>query len=114
MKVQGITKTVADLERSKQFCEGVLGFEPGAFYEPTRWQSYRTSGTTFFAIGEPPGSTEETAFFVPDVEALWERVKDRAEVVEPLAVTPWGSHKFVVRDSDGHLLAFVQGEDGNE
>lgn len=110
MKVQSITKTVADLERSKQFYEGVLGFEPDAFYEPTRWQSYKMSGVTFFAVGEPPSSTEETAFFVADVEVLWERVKDRAEVVEPLAMTPWGSYKSVVRDPDGHLLAFVQGE----
>jgi catechol 2,3-dioxygenase-like lactoylglutathione lyase family enzyme len=41
MKVQGITRTVSDLERSKQFYEDVLGFEPDAFYEPTRWQSYK-------------------------------------------------------------------------
>ena len=110
MKVQGITKTVADLERSRQFYEDLLGFEPDAFYEPTRWQSYKMSGTTFFAVGEPPGSTDETAFFVPDVEVLWERVKDKVEVVKPLAMMPWGSYKFVVRDPDGHLLAFVQGE----
>ena len=88
MKVQGITKTVADLERSKHFYEDVLGFEPDAFYEPTQWQSYKTSGTTFFAIGKPPGSTDETPFFVPDIEALWERVKDQVEVVEPLAMMP--------------------------
>jgi catechol 2,3-dioxygenase-like lactoylglutathione lyase family enzyme len=114
MKVQGITKTVADLERSRRFYEDVLGFEPDAFYEPTRWQSCKTSGATFFAVGEPPGSTDETAFFVPDVEALWERVKDKVEVVEPLAMMPWGSYKFVVRDPDGHLLAFVQGESVDE
>ena len=114
MKVQGITKTVADLERSRRFYEDVLGFEPDAFYEPTRWQSYKTSGATFFAVGEPPGSTDETAFFVPDVEALWERVKDKVEGVEPLAMMPWGSYKFVVRDPDGHLLAFVQGESLDE
>lgn len=110
MQIQGITRTVADLERSKQFYEGVLGFEPDALYEPTRWQSYRCQGTAFFAIGEPPGSTDEIAFFVPDGEALWRRVKDRAEVVEPLALTPWGSTKFVIRDPDDHLLAFVQEE----
>ena len=110
MKVQGITRTASCLKRSKQFYEDVLGFEPDAFYAPTRWQSYKMSGTAFFAIGEPPGATDETAFFVPDVEALWERVKDKAEVVESLAVTPWGSYKFADRDPDGHLLAFVQDE----
>jgi catechol 2,3-dioxygenase-like lactoylglutathione lyase family enzyme len=114
MRVQSITKTVVDLERSKRFYEDVLGFEPDAFYEPTRWQSYKMLGETFFAVGEPPGSTDETAFFVPDVESLWEWVKDKAEVVEPLAMMPWGSYKFVIRDPDGHLLAFVQGESAGE
>ncbi len=110
MKVQGITKTVASLERSQRFYTDVLGFEPDALYEPTRWQSYKCEGTAFFAIGEPPGSTDETAFLVPDVEAMWERVKDKAEVVQALAMMPWGSYKFVVKDPDGHLLAFVQEE----
>lgn len=110
MKVQGITKTVADLDRSRQFYEDVLGFEPDAFYAPTRWQSYKCQGTAFFAVGEPSGSTDEVAFFVADVGALWERVKDKAEAVEPLGMTPWGSYKFAVRDPDGHLLAFVQDE----
>jgi hypothetical protein len=34
--------------------------------------------------------------------------------VEPLGMTPWGSYKFVVRDPDGHLLAFVQEEGSDE
>jgi catechol 2,3-dioxygenase-like lactoylglutathione lyase family enzyme len=71
MLVQGITRTVSNLEKSKRFYEDILGFEPDAFY-----------------IGEPPGSTDEATFFVPDVEALWERMKDKAEVAEPLAMTP--------------------------
>jgi uncharacterized glyoxalase superfamily protein PhnB len=76
----------------------------------TEIQKRIMSGTTFFAVGGPPDSTGETAFFVPDVKALWKRVKDKTEVVEPLRMTPWGSYKFVVRNPGGHLLAFVQGE----
>jgi hypothetical protein len=29
-------------------------------------------------------------------------------------MTPWGSYKFVVKDPDGHLLAFVQGEENGK
>lgn len=106
MKLSGITCTVADLEKSRQFYEELLGFEPDAFYEPTRWQSYKCQDGVFFAIGEPPGSTDEVSFTVPDVEGLWERVKHSAEVVHPLEKTPWGTYRFVIKDPDGHLLAF--------
>ena len=108
MELLGITRIVASLEKSKSFYEDVLGFEPGAFYEPTRWQSYKCQDNVFFAIGEPPGSTNEIAFVVADVEALWERVKDKAEIIQPLEKTPWGTYRFVLRDPDGHLLAFGQ------
>jgi uncharacterized glyoxalase superfamily protein PhnB len=37
-------------------------------------------------------------------------VKDAADVVEPLAKTPWGSYKFVIADPDGFHLGFVQRE----
>jgi catechol 2,3-dioxygenase-like lactoylglutathione lyase family enzyme len=108
MELQGITRTVSSLERSKQFYEDVLGFEPSLSYEPTHWQAYRCQGTVFFAVGEEPGSTDEVSLAVPDVEALWERVKDKADVVAPLEKTPWGTYRFVIRDPDDHLLAFAQ------
>lgn len=44
MKLQGITIVVADLTRSRVFYENVLGFRPGPFYEPTRWQPYYFNG----------------------------------------------------------------------
>jgi catechol 2,3-dioxygenase-like lactoylglutathione lyase family enzyme len=108
MELQGITRTVSSLEKSKRFYEDVLGFKPGGFYAPTRWQSYKCQGTVFFAVGEEPGSTDEVSFAVPDVDALWERVKDKADVVSPLEKTPWGTYRFVIRDPDGYLLAFSQ------
>ncbi len=108
MELLGITRTVGTLEKSKQFYEEVLGFEPGAAYAPTRWQAYKCQGEVFFAVGEAPSSTDEVAFAVPDVEALWERVRDKVEVVHPLEKTPWGTYRFVIRDPDGHLLAFDQ------
>jgi catechol 2,3-dioxygenase-like lactoylglutathione lyase family enzyme len=108
MELLGITRTVVSLERSRRFDEEVLGFEAGVAYAPTRWQAYQCQDQVFFAVGEAPGSTDEMAFAAPDVEALWERVKDKAEVVHPLEKTPWGTYRFVIKDPDGHLLAFGQ------
>jgi catechol 2,3-dioxygenase-like lactoylglutathione lyase family enzyme len=51
--IQGLTIEVQNLERSRRFYEDVLGFEPGAFYEPTRWQPYNF-GAQFFGIREIP------------------------------------------------------------
>jgi len=91
----------------------VLGFEPDAFYAPTRWQSYKCQGTVFFAVGEEPGSTNEIAFAVPDVNALWERVKDRVDVVSPLETTPWGTFRFVIRDPDVIFSPFLRSSNGS-
>ena len=38
----------------------------------------------------------------------WEALRDRAEVVEPLFDTPYGTRKFTVRDPDGNELGFVR------
>jgi predicted enzyme related to lactoylglutathione lyase len=110
MEFLGITHTVKDLETAKKFYEDVLGFEPGPFYEPTNWQSYKCQEGVFFAIGLPPGSTNETSFAVNDIESLWSRVKDKVDTVHPLEKTPWGTYRFVIKDPDGHLLAFGQNE----
>jgi catechol 2,3-dioxygenase-like lactoylglutathione lyase family enzyme len=37
MDLSGITRTVASLEKSRQFCEEILGFEPDVFYASRRW-----------------------------------------------------------------------------
>jgi predicted enzyme related to lactoylglutathione lyase len=107
-RLSGITRVVADLERARAFYEGLLGLEPGPAFALTRWQAYTMDDGSFLAVGEAPGSTNEVALAVPDVEALWERVKERAEVVEPLARTPWGTYRFVLRDPDGYQIAFSQ------
>jgi catechol 2,3-dioxygenase-like lactoylglutathione lyase family enzyme len=108
MKLAGITRVVADVEKSKQFYKEILGFEADSYYGPTRWQSFKIQEGLFFAIGEAPGSTDEVSFVVDDIESLWQRVKDKVVVVHPLEKTPWGTYRFVIRDPDGHLLAFGQ------
>jgi len=112
MRIQGITIEVSDLAKAKDFYEKVLGFEPGEFYAPTKWQPY-TFGDQYFAIREiadkrPHDDFDITNFELDEVEELWERVKDRAEVAEPLEVTPYGTYKFVVKDPDGYRLGFVR------
>lgn len=112
MRIQGVTIEVGDLGKAKHFYENVLGFEPGEYYEPTKWQPY-TFGDQYFAIREVDGKRAHddldiTNFEVDDVEELWSRVRDSAEVAEPLAPTPYGTYKFVVKDPDGYRLGFAR------
>ena len=112
MRIQGITIEVSDLAASRDFYEGVLGFQPGEYYEPTKWQPYIV-GDQYFAIREvettkPREDFDITNFELDDVEGLWANVKDSADVAESLAPTPYGTYKFVVRDPDGYRLGFVR------
>ena len=106
---RGITIEVSDLAVSKDFYENVLGFQPGEYYAPTKWQPY-TFGEQYFAIREGRKTRSRhddhdiTNFELDEVEALWARVKDSAEVAEPLAATPYGTYKFVVKDPDGYRV----------
>ncbi len=111
LKINGTTIEVSDLARSRKFYEEILGFEPNDSYEPMKWIAY-DCGAQFFAIREIPhlpkrNNFDITNFTLADVEALWKKVKDKAEVDEELAIMPWGSYKFVVKDPDGYRLGFV-------
>jgi predicted enzyme related to lactoylglutathione lyase len=112
VRIQGITIEVSDLAVSKDFYENVLGFVAGEYYAPTKWQPY-DFGDQYFAIREvddkkPHDDFDITNFELDDVEGVWARVKDSADVAEPLAETPYGTYKFVVKDPDGYRLGFVQ------
>ena len=45
---------------------------------------------------------------VTRVQGLWERVRDRAEVVWPLEEMGYGTREFGVRDPEGYMLAFAE------
>jgi catechol 2,3-dioxygenase-like lactoylglutathione lyase family enzyme len=113
LDLQVITITVADLERSRQFYEGVLEFEVRRFYEPTRWVAYRGKSGAFFAVMESTvleatPLDEEIVFYSNEIEALWERLQGKVCVKEPLQITLWGAVRFVIFDPDGYQLVFIK------
>ena len=74
VRIQGITVEVSDLSVSKDFYENVLGFQPGEYYEPTKWQPY-SFADQYFAIREiesktPRDDFDITNFELDDVEGL--------------------------------------------
>ena len=103
---------VSNMARAVDWYESVLGFEPEGGWpreNPTYLGFSAAEGAVFSIMEVPTGkSYGRLNFLVEDVDELWERLRKRAEIVEPLADTPWGTRKFTIADPDGNELGFVQ------
>ena len=113
LAIQAVTITVSDLEKSKQFYEEILGFEPDSYYEPTRWQCYHSEGRAYLGISEVPNyqkreSNDIINFDIENIEQFWEKIKEHVDVETELGKTSWGAYKFVIRDPDGNRLGFAE------
>ena len=116
IETQMIAITVVNLECSRDFYEGILGFEVKRFYEPTRWVAYQGRGGVFLAVLESqrldddltPNS--EIVFACNDIEVLWQRIQGLSQncIIEPLQESLWGTKRFIVCDPDGYQLVFVK------
>lgn len=99
--------------RSGGLVTEMLAFEAGNSWppdEPNCVDSVSQEGETFsIMVAGPVPSGGLFNFSVQNVDALCEQLKDRAEVVEPLFDTAYGSRKFTIRDPDGNELGFVEG-----
>jgi uncharacterized glyoxalase superfamily protein PhnB len=57
---------------------------------------------------EKPMLTGSLYFSSTDVDALWDEIKDRANVVYPLENFFYGMREFAIRDNNGYILQFGQ------
>ena len=112
-RLMHVRANVSDLKRAIEWYEQVLGFRVETVWPPERpdYAHFEAEKGALFAIMESDEvpSRGRFNFYTADVDALWERLKDRVEVVEELFDTPYGSRKFTIRDPDGNELGFVQG-----
>ena len=102
---------VSDFARSVAWYEEILGL-PAERHWPEEAPTYAQfqAGPTQFALSvmESVPAAGRYNFSVADVDAWWERLRERADVVEPLFDTPYGSRKFTIKDPDGNELGFVR------
>lgn len=61
-----------------------------------------------FSPDTPRGYGVEIVVMVDDVDALFDSVKETADVVEPLRMRPWGKRDFRVTDPFGYYLRFTE------
>ena len=112
-RLQHVRANVRNLQSAMDWYCQLLGFEVEGLWPPDApiYAAFASQEGATFAIGvaEPVPSSARFNFSVTDVDSLWERLKDKAEVVETLFDTPYGTRKFTIRDIDGNELGFVQG-----
>src|SRR3954466_3136763 len=100
-----------DLRRSVAWYEDVLGLRAAALWpdDAPVYAQFQAGPTQLgLSILPPAPGGARWNFSVDDVDAWWARLKVKADVVEELYDTPYGSRKFTVRDPDGNELGFVR------
>ena len=107
-----VRANVRNLHKAIEWYEAVLGFECGDADINDRWAyaDFACGEGAVFAIAEDENvpSRGRFNFDVDDVDALWDRLKDRVEIVQPIETMSYGTRKFTIKDLDGNEVGFVQ------
>ncbi|MCX8279292.1 VOC family protein [Phyllobacterium sp. 0TCS1.6C] len=116
MKFASVRLIAADIKAMVAFYEMMT--ETAATWLAPQFAEIAISGGTL-AIGSAetvalfsPGSSEPCAnrtaileFMVDDIDAAFERLKDKADIVHEPKLLPWGNRTFQVRDPEGSAVS---------
>jgi len=105
--------TVPDVESAVAFFRDMLGFV--CANQIDGWASMNRDGIEImFALPNPhipfdkPQLSGSLYFRCDDVDALWQTVQGKVEVVYPIENFDYGMREFTIRDGNGYLLQFGQ------
>ncbi len=89
---------VSDIQKSLKWYEEVLGFIVDGSWpiESPKYYDFVSEGGATFAIMEVESAKSygRLNFNVEDVDALWQKLKDKVDILEPLFDTPWGTENL--------------------
>jgi uncharacterized glyoxalase superfamily protein PhnB len=99
---------VADVERAQEHYRDALGFKIGWLYPGKEIGAVsRDKAVIFLRRRERPFEAAIHWVFAAEIEAWYEELQSSgADIVEPLAMKPWGLRQFTVRDLDGNVFYF--------
>lgn len=60
------------------------------------------------AVLVTPQASMTLYFYVDDVDAIHQRVRDKVEIVKDLHTTFYGMREFYIRDVNGYILGFAK------
>jgi len=111
-RLMHVRANVRNLQEAIEWYSKTLGFEVRSSWPPDspNYTDFVSKEGAMFSVmeAEPVPAGARFNFDVDDVDALWERLKDMAGVVEPLFDTAYGTRKFTIRDLDGNELGFCR------
>jgi uncharacterized glyoxalase superfamily protein PhnB len=115
MKLENVKPMLAvnDMDKTIQFYCDVLGFECVSRLEG--WAALRKDAVEVMISlpnahepFEKPTLTGSLYFSSDNVDALWEKIRDKATIVYPIENFYYGMREFAVRDNNGYMLQFGQ------
>lgn len=116
MQLASIRLIAADIQTMVAFYELVIG-TPAQWLAPVFAEILTPAGTVAIGSRETvplfsPGSAEPGAnrtaileFMVDDVDEAFDRLKERAEIIQPPKLLPWGNRTFLMRDPEGTAVS---------
>lgn len=110
-RLEHVRVNVRDFERAVAWYESMLGLTAVGHWPPEApaYAHFETGAAQFaISVMEPVPAAGRYNFTVDDVDEWWARLHGRAEVVEALYDTPYGTRKFTIKDPDGNELGFVR------
>lgn len=120
MKINGLFPILEteNFKKTIEFYTENLGFKCQGVYpneENICWASL-SSGACEIAFGLPnahtsfekPALTGSIYMYVENVEELWQKLKDKVEIVYPLEDMNYGMREFGIRDCNGYVLNLGQ------
>jgi predicted enzyme related to lactoylglutathione lyase len=111
-KLTHVRVNVRNIHKSVEWYETILGFECNGIDINDRWSyaDFKSETGAVFAIMEDKNvpSCGRFNFEVEQVDSLWEKLKDKVEIIQEIETMPYGTRKFTIKDLDGNELGFVQ------
>ena len=113
MKILDVTPmlTVTSIDSAIAFYRDILGFE--CLDSTDSWACMASDGTeVMLALPnahipfEKPVMTGSLYFNTDDVDAWWNKLKEKCKVEYPIESFEYGMREFAVRDNSGYLLQF--------
>ena len=110
-KISAVTFRVVNMTESVRFYRDVLGMELLYGEESTGFSSLRARDTQSAILNLEESETVthrgRLIFYVTDVDALWNHLKDLGFDPEIPRDAAWGESCFHMPDPDGHELSFA-------
>jgi len=111
-KISAVTLRVANMTESVRFYRDVLGMELVYGGEDAGFSSLRAKDaqSAIFNLeqGEAVTGWGRLIFYVTDVDALWNHLKETGFDPEIPRDASWGERYFHMPDPDGHELSFAR------